>query len=90
MKNRAGKTYYIETWGCQMNIHDSERMSGMLRAEGYAETGDPGSADIVILNTCSIRQKAEQKFFSQLGLIRRLKKGRPDMKVVVAGCIAQQ
>ncbi len=90
MKNRAGKTYYIETWGCQMNIHDSERMSGMLRAEGYAETGDPEKADIVILNTCSIRQKAEQKFFSQLGLIRRLKKGRPEMKVVVAGCIAQQ
>ncbi len=84
------KRYYISTFGCQMNVHDSEKMAGILKSEGYAETGNAKDADIVIFNTCSIRQKAEQKFFSELGRIKSLKKRRPDLKIAVAGCIAQQ
>jgi tRNA-2-methylthio-N6-dimethylallyladenosine synthase len=82
--------YYIETFGCQMNVHDSEKMAGILKSEGYTETDDPKNADIVVFNTCSIRQKAEQKFFSELGRIKSLKKRRPNLKIAVAGCIAQQ
>ncbi|MCL0062389.1 tRNA (N6-isopentenyl adenosine(37)-C2)-methylthiotransferase MiaB [Thermodesulfovibrionales bacterium] len=81
---------YIKTFGCQMNVHDSEKMVGILRSEGYTEVNNPEDADIVILNTCSVRQKAEQKFFSQLGRIKSLKEKRPGVKIAVAGCIAQQ
>lgn len=84
------KRYYIETFGCQMNVHDSEKMAGILKSEGYVETGSAKDADIVIFNTCSIRQKAEQKFFSELGRIKSLKKRRHGLKIAVAGCIAQQ
>src|SRR5271169_664624 len=82
--------YYISTFGCQMNVHDSEKMSGILRSEGYTETDSPQDADLVIFNTCSIRQKAEQKFYSELGRLRNLKKTKPGLAIVVAGCIAQQ
>jgi tRNA-2-methylthio-N6-dimethylallyladenosine synthase len=84
------KKYYIETFGCQMNVHDSEKMAGMLKAEGHSETADPKMADILIFNTCSIRAKAEQKFFSRLGRFKNLKKINPDLKIAVAGCIAQR
>jgi len=84
------KRYYIETFGCQMNVHDSEKMAGILKSEGYMKTDSVQNADVVIFNTCSIRQKAEQKFFSELGRIKSLKKRRPDLKIAVAGCIAQQ
>jgi tRNA-2-methylthio-N6-dimethylallyladenosine synthase len=73
-----------------MNVHDSEKMAGILKLEGYTETDNAKNADIIIFNTCSIRQKAEQKFFSELGRIKTLKKRRPDLKIAVAGCIAQQ
>jgi len=73
-----------------MNVHDSEKMAGILKSEGYTETDSAKNADIVIFNTCSIRQKAEQKFFSELGRIKALKKKKPDLKIAVAGCIAQQ
>lgn len=84
------KQYYIKTFGCQMNVHDSEKMAAILKTEGYAETNNPKSADIMIFNTCSIRQKAEQKFFSQLGEVKSLKKRSPNLKIAVTGCIAQQ
>jgi tRNA-2-methylthio-N6-dimethylallyladenosine synthase len=73
-----------------MNVHDSEKMLGILEQEGYSETGDPRKADLIIFNTCSIRQKAEQKFYSELGRVQAYKKRRPKMKIAVAGCIAQQ
>ena len=84
------KVYYIETFGCQMNVHDSEKMSGILKSEGYTETDDPRNANLIVFNTCSIREKAEQKFFSRLGRFKTLKKRNPDLKIAVAGCIAQQ
>ena len=82
--------YCIITMGCQMNVHDSEKISGILNAEGYIEAESPQDADLVIFNTCSIRQKAEQKFYSELGRIKKLKKRNPRLRIAVAGCIAQQ
>lgn len=72
-----------------MNVHDSEKMLGVLQKEGYSPTNDPCKADLIIFNTCSIRQKAEQKFYTQLGRTKSLKRKRPDIKIAVAGCIAQ-
>ncbi len=73
-----------------MNFHDSERMIGILKDEGYNLTDNPDKADLIILNTCSIREKAEQKFYSDLGRLRKLKKTNPRLKIGVGGCIAQQ
>jgi tRNA-2-methylthio-N6-dimethylallyladenosine synthase len=73
-----------------MNVHDSEKMLGILEKEEYFETVDPRKADLIIFNTCSIRQKAEQKFYSELGRTRSFKKKNPGMKIAIAGCIAQQ
>jgi len=84
------KRVYIRTFGCQMNVHDSERMLGVLRQEGYAPVDDPLKADLIVFNTCSIREKAEQKFYSLLGRTKTMKRDNPGLKVAVAGCIAQQ
>ncbi|MDA8087840.1 MAG: tRNA (N6-isopentenyl adenosine(37)-C2)-methylthiotransferase MiaB, partial [Nitrospiraceae bacterium] len=86
------KKFYIRTFGCQMNFHDSEKISGVLSENGFSEVqdGDRDKADIIIFNTCSIREKAEQKFFSELGRLKRLKRQRPGLKIAVAGCVAQQ
>jgi tRNA-2-methylthio-N6-dimethylallyladenosine synthase len=84
------KSFHIITFGCQMNEHDSERMTGILEARGCTPAPVAGDADMVILNTCSIREKAEQKFYSELGRLRTLKDEKPGLKIAVAGCIAQQ
>ncbi len=73
-----------------MNVHDSEKMAGVLTEQGYSLAENPGDSDIIIFNTCSIREKAEQKFFSELGRIKALKRRKPYLKIAVAGCIAQQ
>ncbi len=73
-----------------MNVHDSEKIAGIFSEAGYCETGGTDDADVIVLNTCSIREKAEQKFFSELGRLRKAKKNNPDLKIAVAGCIAQQ
>ncbi len=83
------KAVYIYTFGCQMNVHDSEKMLGVLQKDGYSQTDNPHKADLIIFNTCSIRQKAEQKFYSKLGRVKSYKKRRAEMKIAVAGCIAQ-
>jgi len=85
-----GKKVYIHTFGCQMNVHDSEKILGVLEPEGFMQTDNPRSADLIIFNTCSIRQKAEQKFYSELGRIKSYKKLNPRLKIAVAGCIAQR
>jgi tRNA-2-methylthio-N6-dimethylallyladenosine synthase len=77
--------YYLRTWGCQMNVHDSEKIAGIFTESGYGK-----NADVIVLNTCSIRQKAEQKFYSELGRLKKVKQHHPDLKIAVAGCIAQQ
>jgi tRNA-2-methylthio-N6-dimethylallyladenosine synthase len=83
------KRLYIKTYGCQMNVYDSERMADVLAPLGYGMTDDPAGADLVVLNTCHIREKATEKVYSELGQIKRLKAARPGMTVAVAGCVAQ-
>ncbi len=86
----AGKLY-IKTFGCQMNVHDSNRIAGALRAAEQLElTDNPDEADVLLLNTCSVREKAQEKVFSQLGRWRELKRDRPDLIIGVGGCVASQ
>ncbi len=83
--------YLIETHGCQMNVHDSERMAGLLEQAGYESTEDDGDADVIVINTCSVRERAEEKLFTRLGEIRQAGIERGARPVVaVAGCVAQQ
>lgn len=83
------KHLYIATFGCQMNVHDSEQMAVLLRDLGYEPTEDSAKADCILINTCSIREKAEQKAFSELGRLMKLKEKNPNLIVGFAGCLAQ-
>ena len=87
------KRVFIKTWGCQMNVYDSERMTDVLRPLGYAVTDTPEGADLVVLNTCHIREKAEDKVYSDLGRLREIKETRAESglstTIAVAGCVAQ-
>ncbi len=83
------KKLYIKTYGCQMNVYDSERMAEALGGQGYVETKTPEDADMILLNTCHIREKAAEKVYSELGRFKPLKEARPDLKIGVAGCVAQ-
>jgi tRNA-2-methylthio-N6-dimethylallyladenosine synthase len=85
------KKLYIKTFGCQMNEYDSEKMADVLHAnDGMTATNDPAEADVILLNTCSIREKAEDKVFSDLGRLRELKKLKPELLIGVGGCVASQ
>jgi tRNA-2-methylthio-N6-dimethylallyladenosine synthase len=83
------RRYHLTTFGCQMNEHDSERMKGMLESLGYEEADEQGAADVILFNTCSIREKADERFISHLYDARRVKASRPDVIVGVGGCWAQ-
>ena len=85
-----GKTLYLETMGCQMNVLDSELVAGQLRAMGYGLTTEMQSADVVLINTCSVRQHAEDKVLSRLGALKKPKAGNPEMVVGVIGCMAER
>jgi len=85
----AAKKLFIKTYGCQMNVYDSQRMAEAMGAEGYVLTEDQAEADMVLLNTCHIREKAAEKLYSDLGRLKPLKAARPDLKIGVAGCVAQ-
>jgi tRNA-2-methylthio-N6-dimethylallyladenosine synthase len=89
-KNMVLKLFFIKTFGCQMNERDSEIMAQTLFQYGYTESTEIGKADLIIVNTCSIRAKAEQKAMSLLGMLKKEKSKRPDLKICVAGCVAQQ
>ena len=82
--------YALTTFGCQMNVHDSERMHEVLRGAGHVEVAGVEEADLVVLNTCSVREKAEQKLRSEVGRLALLKRKNPELVLVVAGCVAQQ
>ena len=85
------RKYAIETFGCQMNVHDSERMAGLLEQAGYEPADDAEDADVVVLNTCSVRERAEEKLFSRLGELRSLGSAHGSRPLIaVAGCVAQQ
>jgi tRNA-2-methylthio-N6-dimethylallyladenosine synthase len=87
----AKARYLIETFGCQMNVHDSERLAGLLEHHGYTPAGSERDADLVVVNTCSVRERAEEKLYTRLGELRALERetGRP-LTVAVTGCVAQQ
>ncbi len=83
-------TYHIRTFGCQMNVHDSERMAGILAESGYRSTDDPEKASLIIVNTCTVRDKADNKALSDLGRLRLLKKGEGEKILAVTGCMAER
>jgi len=85
----APKKLFVKTYGCQMNVYDSERMVEALGRSGYVETETPDDADMILLNTCHIREKAAEKIYSELGRFKPLKDEKPDLKIGVAGCVAQ-
>lgn len=84
------KNYFVQTMGCQMNVHDSRRIEEVLRSAGWSATDEPSLAQLVVFNTCSVREKAEHKLMSALGTVRPLKDERRDVVIAVAGCVAQQ
>ena len=87
---RRGMTYHIETYGCQMNCHDSEKLAGLLTELGMAPADSPETADLVLFNTCCVREHAESKLYSNVGVFKHRKKEDPDMIVGVCGCMMQQ
>lgn len=86
----SGKKYFIKTYGCQMNVHDSEEISGLLENLGFEAVDTELDADVIILNTCAIRENAHDKVFGFLGRCKHLKKERPDVKIILCGCMAQE
>ena len=84
------RRYFIETYGCQMNVHDSERMAGLLESAGYELAHDEQDADVIVINTCSVRERAEEKLYTRLGELRELGDAASRPVVAVTGCVAQQ
>src|SRR6185295_19011661 len=84
------RTYLIRTFGCQMNEHDSERIAGLLEADGLTHADSLDDADVVVLNTCCIRENADNKLYGHLGHLKALKATRPALEIVVGGCLAQK
>ena len=86
----ASLSFYFKSFGCQMNDHDSERMRWLLMGNGYVKSESEEDADLIVLNTCSVRYKAEHKVYSHLGLYSHLKANNPNLVIAVGGCVAQQ
>nr|WP_026157031.1 tRNA (N6-isopentenyl adenosine(37)-C2)-methylthiotransferase MiaB [Corynebacterium capitovis] len=84
------RTYEVRTFGCQMNVHDSERLSGMLEEAGYVAVADGGEADLVVFNTCAVRDNADQRLYGTLGHLKHTKDRHPGMQIAVGGCLAQK
>ncbi len=84
------KTFFIRTFGCQMNEHDSERLAGLFVADGMTPVGDETEADVVVLNTCCIRENADQKLYGTLGTLKELVDAKPGLQIAVGGCLAQK
>lgn len=86
----APRTYQVRTYGCQMNVHDSERLAGLLEAAGYRRAPEGADADVVVFNTCAVRENADNKLYGNLGHLKTWKSKRDDRQIVVAGCLAQK
>ena len=87
---QAGRTYEVRTHGCQMNVHDSERLTGLLEDAGYVAAPADGPADVVVFNTCAVRENADNKLYGNLGQLASVKKTHPGMQIAVGGCLAQK
>lgn len=79
--------YKIFTYGCQMNVHESEKIAGQLSALGYAETENAENADVIVFNTCCVRENAEQHAYGNIGMFKKLKKEKPELVIAVCGCM---
>ena len=90
MGDGAERRYVVRTFGCQMNEHDSERIAGLLEADGFRPADGVDDADVIVLNTCCIRENADNKLYGNLGHLKALKAGKPDLQIAVAGCLAQK
>jgi tRNA-2-methylthio-N6-dimethylallyladenosine synthase len=88
--SRIGQRYFVRTFGCQMNEHDSERIAGLLQADGMVPVDSPDDADLIVLNTCTIRENADTKLFGYLGSLKRAKMENPSLRIAVGGCSAQK
>jgi tRNA-2-methylthio-N6-dimethylallyladenosine synthase len=86
----VARTFNVVTYGCQMNVHDSERIAGLLEAAGYCAATDPDAADVVVFNTCAVRENADNRLYGNLGHLRPSKLARPGMQIAVGGCLAQK
>ncbi len=86
----AGRTYQVRTYGCQMNVHDSERIAGLLESHGYVLADAGQQADVVVLNTCAVRENADNKLYGNLGHLASVKRGHDGMQIAVGGCLAQK
>jgi tRNA-2-methylthio-N6-dimethylallyladenosine synthase len=86
----AARTYQVRTYGCQMNVHDSERLAGLLEAAGYTKAPDGADADVVVFNTCAVRENADNKLYGNLSHLAPRKRSDPDMQIAVGGCLAQK
>ena len=86
----AGRTYQVRTYGCQMNVHDSERLAGLLEAAGYRRAPDGTDADVVVFNTCAVRENADNKLYGNISHLAPRKQADPDMQIAVGGCLAQK
>jgi tRNA-2-methylthio-N6-dimethylallyladenosine synthase len=86
----ATRTYKVITYGCQMNTHDSERISGLLEGAGYARAAEDGTPDVVVFNTCAVRENADNRLYGNLGHLRPTKQEHPGMQIAVGGCLAQK
>ena len=89
MDSNETRRYYIKTFGCQMNDYDSERVDALLQEQHFLPAASPESADLILLNTCSVRQKAADKIYSELGRLKKLKHTNPRLLIGVGGCLAQ-
>ena len=87
MNKTPKKRIFIKSYGCQMNVYDSNRIKNLFEPKGYSETGDLTKADLIVLNTCHIREKAAEKVYSDIGRIKKITKNKH--KLVIAGCVAQ-
>jgi tRNA-2-methylthio-N6-dimethylallyladenosine synthase len=90
MSDQEPRSYVVRTFGCQMNDHDSERISGLLDADGLLAVEEEDDADVVVLNTCCIRENADNKLYGNLGMLKRWKDAREGRQIVVSGCLAQK
>ena len=84
------KTYEVRTYGCQMNVHDSERLGGLLETDGYVRAEQGVTPDLVVFNTCAVRENADNKLYGNLGQLKALKAERPGLQIAVAGCLSQK
>lgn len=90
LDNGQGRTYEVRTFGCQMNVHDSERLSGLLEDAGYVPAPEGEEADLVVFNTCAVRENADMRLYGTLGQLRQVKENHPGMQIAVGGCLAQK